>query len=268
MVSEFQTLSAASLTQAKNSEPHQQDRATSEISQVKIVQEKPAKQKSEFDFDFPDGGWVCSGCQNYNFLGRQKCNRCHKQKTKLDLNGKPKHLLKQAHKSSQQKKAVVVESASKPQVASVAEPTFSKTKKDKENSSTSSSTANPKKSFVAATQAAASTKPACSGSGERVGDWVCIACTNLNFAFRQVCNRCWRDRNQSATMVLQDAQEVQRFQSAGCTSSYLQISLGPDATQMRKQAQAVSRPPSEVFGTLNSAAACFKPLPAVQEPPK
>lgn len=30
------------------------------------------------EFDFPDGGWVCSSCQNYNFFGRQKCNRCQK----------------------------------------------------------------------------------------------------------------------------------------------------------------------------------------------
>ena len=111
-VSQFQTLSAApSLTKAKSSE---QDRATSEISQVKIVQDKPAKRGSESDFDFPDGGWVCSGCQNYNFLGRQKCNRCHKQKTKQDQNGKPKHLLKQAHKNSQQKKSAAGESVSKP----------------------------------------------------------------------------------------------------------------------------------------------------------
>jgi hypothetical protein len=45
-------------------------------------------------FNFPDGGWVCSTCQNYNFMGRVKCNRCQKIKTKSDFNGKPKHLLK------------------------------------------------------------------------------------------------------------------------------------------------------------------------------
>ena len=52
------------------------------------------------DFSFPDGGWVCSQCQNYNFLGRVKCNRCQKPKSKLDANGKPKHLLKPAATSS------------------------------------------------------------------------------------------------------------------------------------------------------------------------
>lgn len=46
------------------------------------------------NFAFPDGGWVCSQCQNYNFAGRVRCNRCTKQKAKTDFNGKPKHLLK------------------------------------------------------------------------------------------------------------------------------------------------------------------------------
>ena len=36
------------------------------------------------NFDFPDGGWVCSQCQNYNFKGRVKCNRCHKSKSGCD----------------------------------------------------------------------------------------------------------------------------------------------------------------------------------------
>ena len=49
---------------------------------------------SSTNFNFPDGGWVCSQCQNYNFSGRVKCNRCNKGKSKLDYNGKPKHLLK------------------------------------------------------------------------------------------------------------------------------------------------------------------------------
>eukprot|EP00350_Pseudokeronopsis_sp_OXSARD2_P001937 CAMPEP_0170551154 /NCGR_PEP_ID=MMETSP0211-20121228/9187_1 /TAXON_ID=311385 /ORGANISM="Pseudokeronopsis sp., Strain OXSARD2" /LENGTH=131 /DNA_ID=CAMNT_0010858151 /DNA_START=919 /DNA_END=1314 /DNA_ORIENTATION=+ len=53
-------------------------------------------------FNFPDGGWVCSQCQNYNFCGRVKCNRCNKVKTKQDFNGKPKHLLKKNSLSSTQ----------------------------------------------------------------------------------------------------------------------------------------------------------------------
>ena len=52
--------------------------------------------KQDIDsFNFPDGGWECFTCKNYNFSGRQKCNRCNKVKSKTDYNGKPKHLLKQ-----------------------------------------------------------------------------------------------------------------------------------------------------------------------------
>ena len=32
---------------------------------------------------------------------------------------------------------------------------------------------------------------------ERVGDWVCGNCKNLNFSFRKVCNRCQITRVQS-----------------------------------------------------------------------
>ena len=54
------------------------------------------------NFDFPDGGWVCSQCQNYNFKGRVKCNRCHKSKSGCDQDGKPKHLIRQNEKESLQ----------------------------------------------------------------------------------------------------------------------------------------------------------------------
>lgn len=45
-------------------------------------------------FVIPDGGWVCLMCQNYNFYGRVKCNRCGKIKTKEDPIGRPKYFLK------------------------------------------------------------------------------------------------------------------------------------------------------------------------------
>lgn len=75
------------------------EEAVCEIGRVKIEAKSEAvdKDASKSEFDFPDGGWVCSGCQNYNFFGRQKCNRCLKIKTKLDLNGKPKHLLRHSN---------------------------------------------------------------------------------------------------------------------------------------------------------------------------
>lgn len=42
---------------------------------------------------------------------------------------------------------------------------------------------------------------------ERVGDWVCLECANLNFSFRSQCNRCLRNRTESAS-VLTDVSEL------------------------------------------------------------
>ena len=55
---------------------------------------KVLKQGSQQQFEFPDGGWECSKCQNYNFKGRKECNRCKKPKTMKDLTGKPQHLIR------------------------------------------------------------------------------------------------------------------------------------------------------------------------------
>ncbi len=55
---------------------------------------------------------------------------------------------------------------------------------------------------------------------ERVGDWVCMKCTNLNFSFRMTCNRCFRDRNAGAS-VIKNQDELQKFQSAACPAQYI-----------------------------------------------
>jgi len=47
--------------------------------------EKPEKsEKKNRHFDFPEGGWECSKCQNYNFKGRKECYRCKKAKSDDD----------------------------------------------------------------------------------------------------------------------------------------------------------------------------------------
>ena len=55
---------------------------------------KSSAKKAKGTFEFPDGGWECSKCQNYNFKGRKECNRCKKVRTVKDLSGKPAHLQK------------------------------------------------------------------------------------------------------------------------------------------------------------------------------
>lgn len=55
-------------------------------------EEKPIEKKKSFDF--PEGGWECSKCQNYNFKGRKECFRCKKSKDQEDYEGKPEHMFK------------------------------------------------------------------------------------------------------------------------------------------------------------------------------
>ena len=44
------------------------------------------------NFQFPESGWSCGACRNYNFSGREICNRCNKQKDQGDTDGLPPHL--------------------------------------------------------------------------------------------------------------------------------------------------------------------------------
>lgn len=54
----------------------------------------PSKRAAVCSFEFPDGGWECSKCQNYNFKGRKQCRRCKKPKTVKDSTGRPEHMFK------------------------------------------------------------------------------------------------------------------------------------------------------------------------------
>lgn len=133
--------------------------------------EKPQTRKS---FDFPDGGWECSKCQNYNFKGRKECFRCKKSKDQEDHEGKPEHmnkLEKLAH-SKKGKKNARPKNYKKKQFAQDI---------NDENSN-----------FMANKQF----------SAERAGDWVCQSCFNHNFSFREVCNKCQCTQSESNQMIL------------------------------------------------------------------
>ena len=61
--------------------------------------------KKRRQFDFPDGGWECSKCQNYNFKGRKECHRCKKAKADDDHDGKPTHMFLPAEEKAALKAA-------------------------------------------------------------------------------------------------------------------------------------------------------------------
>ena len=49
---------------------------------------------------FPEGGWECGKCQNYNFKGRKECFRCKKGKDSDDYEGKPQHMFLPANEKA------------------------------------------------------------------------------------------------------------------------------------------------------------------------
>lgn len=46
---------------------------------------------------------------------------------------------------------------------------------------------------------------------ERIGDWVCLNCNNLNFSFRDICNRCDLHRIDVGKTIM-SAQELESLQ--------------------------------------------------------
>ncbi len=46
---------------------------------------------------------------------------------------------------------------------------------------------------------------------ERVGDWVCIKCKNLNFSFRVVCNRCQLSKTESEKLFEQYMKNLMNY---------------------------------------------------------
>ena len=129
-------------------EHHSTRSCSSDNSSQKSMEEcSPAPKRG--DFKFPEGGWECSKCQNYNFKGRKECHRCKKVKSAEDSDGMPAHMQQSAIEKDAHRKAM----------QKVAPAEFSP---------------------------CASKKPS-----ERVGDWTCQRCSNHNFAFRDVCNKCY-----------------------------------------------------------------------------
>eukprot|EP00357_Protocruzia_adherens_P031860 CAMPEP_0115036296 /NCGR_PEP_ID=MMETSP0216-20121206/42032_1 /TAXON_ID=223996 /ORGANISM="Protocruzia adherens, Strain Boccale" /LENGTH=589 /DNA_ID=CAMNT_0002416085 /DNA_START=156 /DNA_END=1926 /DNA_ORIENTATION=- len=144
-----------------------------------------AKNIKKSFFNFPDGGWVCSLCQNYNFAGRVKCNRCKKVKTCEDFEGKPKHLMR---RSKEEGKAANKSSSS----TNISSSSSTSAGSGKDENSNPQNTNASKKLIT-----------------ERAGDWNCSNCKNLNFSFRTVCNRCQRTRGGGGVSMLGQQQPQQ-----------------------------------------------------------
>ena len=121
-----------------------------------------ADEPKKATFNFPDGGWECSKCQNYNFKGRKSCHRCKKVKCENDIEGKPDHMSMPAEKKQALK---------------------------------SQAKANRKM------QRAKKVPADCMDpNADRSGDWVCQKCSNHNYSFRNFCNKCSMTYEESQQM--------------------------------------------------------------------
>ena len=106
---------------------------------------------------FGKKGWICVYCSNFNYEGRNKCNRCKNNKS-------PKNIYKQNSNNEINEKNLV--------------------KNNFSNSILHNN--NKQKQF-----------------SERLGDWICFNCKNLNFSFRKFCNRCQLSKEESNNSFIQ-----------------------------------------------------------------
>ena len=130
-----------------------------------------------------------------HFLVRVKCNRCSKSRNEIT-------------NTNNSKNAVVIMN------------TIGKTNSDGPNSplmtstAASASTGKKKKPFV-----------------ERVGDWNCFKCKNLNFSFRVNCNRCQLSKKESEKLNEQSSKGVLSVGSNVSNNSVSSTSSGESLTE-------------------------------------
>ena len=87
---------------------------------------------------------------------------------------------------------------------------------------------------------------------ERVGDWVCLNCNNLNFSFRDFCNRCELDRQFNGKTIT-SAEELASLQQAPINTKE-QFNILSELA-MSKNSQSALVVPSR----LNKGSVAFKP---------
>lgn len=114
-------------------------------------------------------GWLCRLCNNFNYDTRNKCNRCHGSKS-------PRKIKKKNYNNVTNINNIENKVNNIPLV-------FNMNVSQNLNINTQ-----PVNSKVMNNSIQFS---------ERIGDWICFNCKNLNFAFRTVCNRCQLSKEES-----------------------------------------------------------------------
>ncbi len=192
-------------------------------------------------------GWICSSCKNFNYesiylfnLVRVKCNRCGKPQLKHNLTTKIfrnlespninhisknnlspnelnqklcnyninyddvsrnainndfcKNLINPLNVNIDYDFNLSNEKSANNSSESTSPKNFPVEKENTTNKANSADSKKKKKPFV-----------------ERVGDWVCIKCKNLNFSFRVVCNRCQLAKTESEKLFEQYMKNLMNY---------------------------------------------------------
>lgn len=165
-------------------------------------------------------GWVCSLCKNFNYeskfnnfkfiyfiLVRVKCNRC----------GKPQVRPTDMKMNSQNVNMNVNKVVNNNQNVNASLNNFNRNKSPMENTSDNENTINSSNNpsdispNLSNKANSADSKKKKKPFVERVGDWVCIKCKNLNFSFRVVCNRCQLTKVESEKLFEQYMKNLMNY---------------------------------------------------------
>lgn len=198
-----QTFEVANATQqAGGVRPLHKKAFNKEDNQEESIIENKSEDCSEKrnNFEFPDGGWECSKCQNYNFKGRKACFRCKKNKSDDDNEGKPEHMSTVQSKNRKFKRT-------KEESGNEAAVTYEYSKDNRVHKYKANGNNNQ----------------------ERVGDWTCQRCFNHNFSFREVCNMCYFSHTESNKMLYQ--QQSNRLMVSQNMNQPMQMAQFPQSQQ-------------------------------------
>ena len=157
----------------------------------------PQKPSLEQPYEFPDGGWECSKCHNYNFKRRKDCNRCKKRKTSKDIDGKPCHILKAEDEGS----LVKVDKGKKNKRVNKREARGSEKNKKEPGQQTRKFKSASNLIQVKAQEPKGAVIQVQKVTPIRAGDWICQRCNNHNFSFRHTCNMCHLSHELSDIML-------------------------------------------------------------------
>ncbi|GAB4817432.1 hypothetical protein N2152v2_004478 [Parachlorella kessleri] len=155
-----------------------------------VVQQQPGALPAQLpNVPLKPGDWSCSSCGNLNFMRRTECNKCGQPKTEDATVVGPQL-------------GVVAGMPSHAQPGDWICPSCSNTNFSWRGECNKCGVARPEDAATVPPPAHLSSMPGVQlDSHARPGDWVCPACSNTNFSWRDKCHKCEAERAPDAQVV-------------------------------------------------------------------